>query len=331
MADLYITVSTNRLSASSQVPLPEEVVRFADSLPQVRAVDALKRIRTTYRGRTIAVNGARLSLPRNDVSLAFEDGSWEEVMKALDGGAIAVSEGFALWFDKSVGDTIDLRTPSGDHTLNIAGIYYDYASDAGTIMMKKPLFAALYGDSSSNNLALYLSDSSRIGPTREAIERRFGAAYSLIVYSNRSLRDEALRVFDQTFAITYALQLVAIIVAAIGVANTLAALVMERSREIGILKAVGATGRQVRKMTLVQAGLIGLASQSLGIVAGMGLSAILIFVINRVSFGWTIQFRISPEVIGVSTVLVLVTALLAGLGPAGTAARKRVADVVKAE
>ncbi len=330
-ADLYMTVSSNRLSGGEATPLPEEVVRFSDSLPEAAFVDALRRIRTAYRGRTIWVSGTRFSLPKDTATLSFKEGVWEEVMAELEGPAVAVSETFALRFEKSLGDTIHLGKIPEAQGLRIAGIYYDYSSDAGSVMMRKPRFAAIYGDTSSNNVVLYLRDPSTLEKTRETIERRFGGTYSLVIYSNRSLREEALKIFDQTFAITYALQLVAIVVAAIGVANTLAALVVERSREIGILKAVGATGGQLRKMTLVQAGLIGGASQILGSVAGLALSAILIYVINRVSFGWTIQFRLSPEVLLLSSVAMIVTALIAGLGPAGAAARKRVADVVKAE
>ena len=330
-ADLYITISSNRISPTTLAPIPDEVVRYVDSLPQIATVDALRRIRMSYAGETIAISGARMNIPEDDASLSFQEGRWNDVMAALDTGAVAVSEGFALRYGKERGDTIVLATPDGARSLTIAGVYFDYSSDGGTVMMKKDRFARTFHDSTTGNLGIYMRDTAAIEPVRAMIERRFGGRYSLLVYSNRALRDDALEVFDQTFAITYALQLVAVIVAAIGVANTLAALVVERSREIGILKAVGASGAQLRKMTLVQAGLIGAASQILGVIAGLALSAILIYVINRVSFGWTIQFTISPLVIVASTFLVLVTAFVAGLVPAAAAARRPVAEVVKAE
>ncbi len=330
-ADLYLTVSSNRLSATTLTPIPEPVIRYLDSMPELRIVDALRRVRIGYQGGMVFLSGARFNIPESDASLAFSDGTWGDVMAALDSGAVAVSEGFSLRYGKDRGDTIAIQTPTGVHVLRIAGVYYDYSSDAGTIIMKKGHFARTFADSTSNNVALYLRDPSSLDVVRAAIERRFAGAYSLVIYSNRTLRDEALEVFDQTFAITYALQLVAVIVAAIGVANTLAALVVERSREIGILKAIGATAAQVRKMTLVQAGLIGVASQVLGMGTGLLLSMILIYVINRVSFGWTIQLSISPEILVFSSILVLFTAFVAGLVPANAAARKQVSDVVKAE
>jgi putative ABC transport system permease protein len=330
-ADLYLTIANNRLASSAAVAMPEEIIRHLDSLPEASHVDALRRLRTSYQGRTITVNGARLTIPAEDASLTFQEGTFDGVLAALDTGAIAVSEAFAIRFDKRSGDTIVLSTPTGSHPLTIAGVYYDYTTDAGAVMMRRATFIRLYADSAVGNAALYLKDPSQHERVRDAIERRFAARYSLIVYSNRSLRDEVLKIFDQTFAITYALQIVAIIVAAIGVANTLAALVVERSREIGILKAIGASAQQVRNMTLVQAGLIGLTSQILGSIAGLLLSAILIYVINRVSFGWTIQFELSPGILGISTLLVMATAFLAGIIPANRAAGRAVADVVRAE
>lgn len=331
-ADLYITVASNRLSAAAVTPIPEPVWRYVDTLQGVRIVDALRRLKVGYQDGSIFVSGATFNAPESDAPLAFQEGGrWNDIMSALDSGAVVVSEGFGMRYGKGMGDTITIATPSGPQSFRIAGIFYDYSSDAGSVMLKREPFMRLFADSALNSIAIHLRDPSVMEQVRENIERSFAGRYSLVVYSNRALRADALDIFDQTFAITYALQLVAVIVAAIGVANTLAALVVERSREIGILKAVGATAGQIRKMTLVQAGLIGAASQFLGAGAGLLLSMILIYVINRVSFGWTIQLTISPEILVLSGLLVILTAFLAGLVPANAAARKPVADVVKAE
>lgn len=330
-ADLYITVTANRLSGTLRTPMPDEVVRGVDAIPEAGYVDAIRRTTAVYQGVQISVSGVRFNLPQNVSSLSFTGGNWKEIMEQARKGKVIVSEGFGLRFGKEIGDTIMLTTPSGLRGLTIAGICYDYTTDAGAILMHSPMYATLFRDSSITNMALFLQNPALAESVRKQIEEKFAGKYSLVVYSNGAVRNEALRIFDQTFAITYALQVVAIIVAAIGVANTLAALTLERSREIGILKSIGGTSGQVRKMTLVQAGLIGIASQTLGVTAGLVLSAVLIYVINRVSFGWTIQFQLSPDVIAVSTIVMLVTALLSGIGPASVAARKRVAEVVRAE
>ena len=140
-----------------------------------------------------------------------------------------------------------------------------------------------------------------------------------------------MRIFDQTFAITYALQIIAIVVAVFGIVNTLVLLVMERERDIGVLKAVGATDRQVQRMTLLEAGLMGLISFVLGAVNGILLSLLLIFVINKQSFGWTIQFSLPSAMFGKTLILVMICSLVAGFAPARAAVSKKVSEVMRME
>jgi putative ABC transport system permease protein len=130
-----------------------------------------------------------------------------------------------------------------------------------------------------------------------------------------------LRIFDSTFAITYALELIAIAVAMLGVAATLLTLVLERRRELGMLRLIGAARRQVQRMVVVEASLIGTASMAIGLVVGLALSLILVFVINVQSFGWTIQFRVPWAFLAQVSVAVIAGTALAGFLPARRAAR----------
>ena len=145
------------------------------------------------------------------------------------------------------------------------------------------------------------------------------AGHRVLVFSNRDLRGEALRIFDRTFAITYALEAVAVIVAVMGVAGALLALVIDRRRELGLLRFLGAASGQVRKLILVEAGLLGLLANVAGVALGFALSLILIFVINKQSFGWTIQFHWPVAVLLGALSLVYVATVLAGLYPARVA------------
>jgi putative ABC transport system permease protein len=160
---------------------------------------------------------------------------------------------------------------------------------------------------------------------------RFSGKYRILAVSNRELRDEILEIFDQTFAIAHALKVIAFIVAILGIVNSMLALVIERERDFGILRAIGTFKRQIRKMTLLEAQLMGMVSLFLGAGSGVLLSIVLIYVINKQSFGWTIQFFPVPSVFVQSLVLVAVAAFLAGLIPAHAAAKKQVAEAVKME
>jgi len=163
------------------------------------------------------------------------------------------------------------------------------------------------------------------------IRERYSKPYQLFIVSHRELRNEVLKVFDQTFAITYSLELIAILVAFLGIINSLNALVIERQRDIGIFRAIGAFRKQVEKTVLVEAGLIGFFSYLLGLLCGILLSLLLIYVINRQSFGWTIQFSIPLWSLVEAGLLVMVTSLVAGLIPARRAARMNTVETLRME
>jgi putative ABC transport system permease protein len=168
---------------------------------------------------------------------------------------------------------------------------------------------------------VYLQPQVDVDATRRDLARAFGTERGVAIFTNGALRAEVLRIFDGTFAITWALEVVAIIVAVMGIIATLVTAIDERRRELAMLRLVGASRGQVQRMVVVEAALLGAIGQALGLVAGFGLSFVLIYVINVQSFGWSIQFH-PPIVFLIQLTLVLIVATaLAGLYPASRAAR----------
>jgi putative ABC transport system permease protein len=157
------------------------------------------------------------------------------------------------------------------------------------------------------------------------------AGRKVLLASNRALRGEAIRIFDRTFAITYALEAVAIFVAVMGVGGALLALVLDRRREFGLLSFLGASQGQVRRIVLFEAGLLGLLANVAGIILGFLLSLLLIFVINKQSFGWTIQFHWPVTVLLSALSLVYVATVIAGIYPSRVATRLVPIEVIHEE
>ena len=153
----------------------------------------------------------------------------------------------------------------------------------------------------------------------------------MLIFSNRDIRREGVRIFDRTFAITYALEAVAVIVAVLGIAGALISIVIDRRREFGLLRIMGATTTQIRKLILVEAGLIGILSNIAGLALGAVLSLVLIFVINKQSFGWTIQFHWPVLVLLSALGFVYVCTVLAGIYPARVAERLNPIEVMHEE
>jgi putative ABC transport system permease protein len=181
-----------------------------------------------------------------------------------------------------------------------------------------------------SNLAVYVKPGVQVKQVQERLRDAL-AAYPVTIAPNEVLRRGAIEIFDRTFAITWALEGVAIIVAMLGAANSLLALVLDRRRDLGLLQYLGAAGGQLRAMILIEAGFLGLMASALGLALGSALSLLLIYVINRQSFGWTIQFY--PPVTLVSGALLLVWSftVLAGLYPARVASRLNPIEVIHEE
>ena len=152
-----------------------------------------------------------------------------------------------------------------------------------------------------------------------------------MMFTNSVLRRAALDIFDRTFQITWALEVIAIVVAIIGIAGALLALVMDRKRDYALLRFLGADRGQIRQIIVAEAGLLGLFANLIGIVLGVALSLVLIFVINKQSFGWTIQFHWPVALLLMALTGVYLSTLVAGLYPARTAIRMNPIEVIHEE
>jgi putative ABC transport system permease protein len=173
-------------------------------------------------------------------------------------------------------------------------------------------------DETPSNLAVYVTPGTAVETVHGEIVQA-AANHRILIFSNANLRGEAMRIFDRTFAITYALEAVAIVVAVMGVAGALLALVIDRRRELGLLRFLGSSKHQIRKLILVEAGLLGLLANVAGVILGFAISLVLIFVINKQSFGWTIRFHWPVAItLGALTAVYLAT-VLSGLYPAQVA------------
>jgi putative ABC transport system permease protein len=245
---------------------------------------------------------------------------------------VIVSEPFATHYGIGRGDPIEVDSPSGKLEFLVAGIYYDYTNDRGAIVMDRPVFREKFHDEQATSLAIYLQPGADENVVRAQLAGRMGAeGWRFLITPNRMLQEAVLRVFDRTFAITYALEAVAMLVAAMGIASALLAWVIERKRQLGILRVLGASRGQLRKMILTDSGLVGLLGLVSGGAMGWLLSLILIFTINKQSFGWTIQLAYPVAFLTAAGLAILATTVLAGLYPARVAGRFRPAEAIAAD
>ncbi len=269
---------------------------------------------------------------RGRASFRLEKGDAAAAWQALDrSDSVLVSEPFASRFRAGPGDEITLRTPRGPHRFEVAGVYFDYGSDQGAVLIDLDAYRRLWNDRSVSGVSVYAAPGVDAEELAATLRRRTGSIQSLLVRSNRSLRELSLQIFDRTFVVTDVLRLLAGLVAFIGVLSALMALELERSRELGVLRANGLTPGQVWTLVTSETGLMGLAAGLLSIPIGLLLAAIMIYVINRRSFGWTLVMELPPGVLLEALLLALAAAVLAGLYPAWRMSRVSPAEALREE
>jgi putative ABC transport system permease protein len=330
-ADLYLRPAGSA-AADRHPTLSPGLAEELAKLPGVSAVERLRIYEISYEGMPATLASADLSVLRSDQHSDFFSGRpREQVLAELgDSNAVIVSEPFTYKHHLKTGDSVTLSLGEKQTSFRIADVYYDYSSERGTILMDRKTMLRYLPGPAPSNLAIYVSPAAQLEVVRAEIEKAT-ADHRVLMFSNRDLRAEAIRIFDRTFAITYALEAVAVIVAVMGIAGALLALVIDRRRELGLLRFLGAATGQVRKLILVEAGLLGILANLAGLALGFALSLILIYVVNKQSFGWTIRFHWPMEVLLVALTIVYVATVLAGLYPAQVAVRLNPLEVVHEE
>jgi putative ABC transport system permease protein len=333
-ADLYLRPAGSPAAdrhPTISLGLAEDIAK----IPGVVAVERLRAYEISYQGMPATLASADLDVL--DVIRWYPHSEFlsgrpqQQVLPELrHSNAVVVSEPFTYKHHLKAGDFITLSLGETQASFRIADIYYDYSSERGSILMDRQTMLRYLPDPALSNLAIYLSPEYELASVRAQIEKA-AAGRRVLMFSNRDLRAEAIRIFDRTFAITYALEAVAVIVAVMGIAGALLALVIDRRRELGLLRFLGAATGQVRKLILVEAGLLGLLANLAGLALGFALSLILIYVLNKQSFGWTIRFHWPVQILLGALTVVYAATVLAGLYPAQVAVRLNPLEVVHEE
>ncbi len=244
----------------------------------------LDGIATLLSGTDLALMHVRSDLPW--VTPPRDPALWEARRNA---GLALVSEAFTERFGKKPGDALRVPTPAGVQTLVIAGVFADYGNERGSVLVDRAHLKTWFSDERVTNVSLWLKPGVEADAVRAELLREFPG---LAVFTNVKLRAEVLRIFRQTFAITYALEVIAVLVAVIGLALTLTSVLLDRREELTTLRALGFTRRELAGAAALEGGAVALAAVAGGLALSVALGWLLIYVINKQSFGWTLGFAL---------------------------------------
>jgi putative ABC transport system permease protein len=305
-ADLYIA-SSGAQSASSQNRISARAAEALAAHPSVLRAARLVAYPISLDGVPTLLSGANLmdATTRPDLPWVEAPGAAAGVftLAGAEGHAL-VSESFTERFRVRRGDTVRVPTPAGMKILVIDGVFADYGNERGSILVDLGAVQRWFGEEAVTNVSLYVKPGVDADTVRAELMAQFPG---LAIFTNAKLRDEVLRIFRQTFSITYALEVIGVAVAMTGLALTLISVLLDRRDELTTLRALGFRRREIALAASIEGLAVSLSAVVGGLILSFALGWLLIHVINKQSFGWTLTYALPWAQLVALALLVTVT------------------------
>jgi putative ABC transport system permease protein len=330
--DLFVTSGAKVSSLSARnTPMSGAFRAELARLPEVKYVRRLRFVDDDFQAYPIKLSSTEIRALVARSPLSLLEGEQERVVADLERGAVMVSENFAKRFGVHRGSTIALGTRSGTRHFRVAGVAVDYTSDGGTVTLDWPTFVAHWGDERVDTYELTLAPGADPDQVRRTINERWGEQHDLFVLTNAEFRGEFVKAVDGLFSIGQALELVTLLVAALGIVSAVLANVLDRIREIGVLRALGMHRRQIRRLFLAEATLLGSVGTLAGLGVGMAFGYILMRHVLGVQLGWYLPYHVPLRTMAELSLVTIPISALAGYVPARKAASLLTADALDYE
>jgi putative ABC transport system permease protein len=328
-ADIFVGDVSQR-QARDEARVPAAAVAELRKTPGLRGIDILRAVEIPLGQRSVRFAGVDWSLPE---ARRFEilEGDPERAYDLALAGAVLISEPLARHHRLGVGDRLPVSGRSGPMELEIVGVFRDYSYDRGLALTGAGRFLELFGELGVRNVALYLEPGIDREETVQSLRQRLAGRYALEIRSNGELREEVTDIFHRTFAVTYLLQVIATMMALVGIAVTLFGLFLERGREMATLRSLGMELDGVRSLFALESILMALFPVLISLPLGTALAWVLTAVINLRSFGWTIRYHVPWTAVLGTFALALAAGLLATIAPMILARRQSVALALREE
>ena len=330
-ADFYLSPAGGA-GRGAPATMSEDVAAPLHAVPGVMDVGRYRTYPIRYAGVPATLGLAEVALYDRYSGIRFLEGPAPEAIwpRLAAGESVVVSELFSYRHGVHAGDTIRLPLGAEAVEMQVAGVFYDYSGERGFVVGDRDALLEHLPDRRVSSLSVYLAPGADFETSREALARAV-AGLEVLVTPTRTLRERSIDTFDRTFAITWALEAIAIFVAILGMAEALLNLVFDRRVELAQLRMHGASMGQIRGLILVQAGLLGLAACLLGLVLGVAWSQVNLLVIHKQSFGWSVQLHWPVAFLAAALGLVFAASVASGLYPARIGARLNPVEVLRGE
>jgi putative ABC transport system permease protein len=335
-ADLFVSSSASMASVDVQ-PLHEDFGKDLALVPGVRVTNgrgayAIRFVHVQYQGQQLGLKAFDEPSPSTGLAI-FDVLDRPAAAAARDlfssrHPTVMVSESFVRHFKKKTGDTIELETPSGPLRAEIVGVMVDFVSNVGVFYLNRSLYKQHWSDPLVSGFGLELEPGADPDAVRRDIDRLYGRQMKLVIASSAELKAELLGMIRKGFANTDAIELAALVVGLTGMLNTLLISVMERRREIGMLRAIGMSRRQVTRMILGEAMIQGGLGAVVAVAMGTWIASLWIRTSLTSILGLKVDFHFPRESIVTTVLIGLLVAAMAGLYPSRRAARIQIKEAL---
>lgn len=329
-ADLVVasTASTGWIESPLEGALADELA----ALPGIARVERLRLAEHRFRGERISVDSMESSAFERPDDFVFSAGDPAAALAAVrDGRGVLVSRNFARQFRAGVGETLDVETPHGVLRAPVVGVVVDYVSPRGSIVMARPTYVRWWDDRTANRFHVWLAPGATATDVRARVAAGPGVTHGLKVLTQRELYAYHQDAVRRAFRFTHALEVLPLLVAGLGLAEALLAVSLDRRRELALLRASGATRRQVAGAVVAEAAGVGI----LGWIGGVAMGAVLSLLWVRVNFavqlGWDLDFHFATGSLPIAAVAALLVSVPAGLVPARRVARLPILEALRSE
>jgi putative ABC transport system permease protein len=302
------------------IRFPGMMASELEQIPGVRRVQPVRQARIAFRLSQVTLVAVEFESIRQTTRIRAVAGDSNQMFADAGAGrGLLVSENLAELQRLRLGETLEVPTPNGALHLPIVGIVIDYTDQQGTILIDRALFLQYWQDDTTNFFRVFLASDASWSEVKRRILERYAAVRQVFVLNNNEIRTYILGLTNQWFGLTYVQIGVAVLVAILGIMNTLTVSITDRRRELGVLRAVGGFTRQIRYTIWIEA----VSTALIGIVLGCALGAINLFYVLQIVRQDIAGFRLDYEFPTALTLLVmpmiLCAAFLASLWPAGAA------------
>ena len=328
-ADLFVT-SSAKLAGIQNQPMKASIGEELLAIPDIELVDPVRLLQHDALDLRIFVISLNSEVYATRGKPLVLEGKLPDAAQR-EQNHVGLSENLARRRNLGIGSTFQMKTPTGEHTYTVAAIIIDYTSDQGSVIMDRSIFVKQFQNDQVDTFHVYLKNRDTLEHTRAAITEKLGERFNLYVLSNAELRDEAAKLLDNLFAITFAMEALAVFLALLGIINTLLAAVLDRTREVGLLRAVGADRKQIIKLFAGEAFFIGLTGSLFGVATGGVIGFIVTKIVGVQGTGWNFPFSFPFETSLQMLVGATIAAMLAGLYPARRAANLDVVEALSYE